>query len=49
MCIDFFILFGQVRGNLINEDRRSQGVAAWCTVNMFSLVQDPTDFLTDRS
>jgi hypothetical protein len=49
MHVDFFVIFGQMRGNLINVHTQSQGVMGQCTVNLLSLVLGPTDFLTDRS
>jgi hypothetical protein len=47
--VDFFIIFGQMRGNLINEHPQSQGIVGHCTVDLLSLVLNPTYFLVNRS
>jgi hypothetical protein len=49
MLIDFFIIFGQMRCNLINEHPSRQSIVGWYTVNLLSWVFDPIDFLMDRS
>jgi hypothetical protein len=49
MPVDFIVIFGQMRGNLINEYPQSRGVVGQCTVNLLFLVLDLTDFLTDPS
>jgi hypothetical protein len=49
MRVDFFIIFGQMRGNLFNEHPQSQGIVGQCTVDLPSLVFDPSDFLANRS
>jgi hypothetical protein len=49
MRVDFFIILGQMWGDLINEHPRSQGIVGRCTVPQLALVLDPTNFLTNRS
>jgi hypothetical protein len=47
MCIDFFIVFRQVGCVLIKEHSRGQGIMSRRVVDMFSLVLNPVDFLSD--
>jgi hypothetical protein len=49
MRVDFFITFGKMWGNLINEHPQSHGIVGRCTVNLLSMVLDLTDFITDQS
>jgi hypothetical protein len=49
MHIDFFVIFGQMRNNLINEYPQGQGVVGLCSIDLHTLVLDLTDFLVNRS
>jgi hypothetical protein len=48
MCVDFFIVFRQVGCELVGEHSRGEGIVSQRAVNQFSLVLDPTDFLSYR-
>jgi cytochrome c oxidase subunit IV len=47
MCIAFFIVFRQVGSELVDEHFGGQGIMGWCAVDLFALVLDPADFLSD--
>jgi hypothetical protein len=47
MRIDFFIVFRQVRCELVEEHSQGQGIVGWHAVDLFTLVLDLTDFLSD--
>jgi hypothetical protein len=36
-----------MRGNLINEHPRSQGVVGWCMVNLLSLIPKSKDWFME--
>jgi hypothetical protein len=47
MCIDFFIIFRQVGSELVDEHFGGQGIVGRCVVDLFALVLDLADFLSD--
>jgi hypothetical protein len=49
MRLDLFVIFGEMGSDLIDQHPRSQGIVGRHVINLFSLVLDLADFLTDRS
>jgi hypothetical protein len=47
MRVDFFVVVRQVGCELVNEHSRGQGVVSRRVVDLFSLVLDSANFLSD--
>jgi hypothetical protein len=48
VCVDFLIVFWQMRCELVNEHPRGQGIVSWRAVDLLSLALNPADFLVDQ-
>jgi hypothetical protein len=47
MHVDLFVIFMEMGGDLIDQHPRSKGIVSQHATNLFTLVLDLTDFLTD--